>query len=187
VAEIVIVCTANQCRSPIASELLATKFAQRGAPFGVATMGFLEGGVAVASEVLRAAAPFGIGLEGHVSRTLDMAEILDADLVLTMTRRQLRELVVLEPSVWSRTFTMIEIVRRGGSIGPRPQATSVSAWIEQAHRGREMVALLVDDPTYGVPDPTGGGRSSYAEMMDVLSALTSSIVELLWPNPAELA
>ena len=66
----------------------------------------------------RAAVPSSASIsEDHVARTLD-ASILAVeghDLVLTMTREHLREVVALDPGAWPRTFTLKEIVRRAGS------------------------------------------------------------------------
>jgi protein-tyrosine-phosphatase len=161
--------------------MLADLLARRGAPIQVATMGFLQGGVPISGEVLRASEPFGIGLEGHVSRGIDRAQLVDAQLVLTMTRRQLREVVVMEPSLWQRTFTLRELARRGAEVGPRQEGVSLLEWVETVHRDRSMTDALGDDPADDVADPRGGGEVRYDAMTQILLRSTSEIVELIWP------
>jgi protein-tyrosine-phosphatase len=125
---------------------------------------------------------FGLDLEGHVSHEIDWGAIVEAELVLTMMRRHVRELVVREPSLWRRTFTLRELVRRGQVIGPRPASVSVAVWIEAAQEGRAVHELLGEDPADDVADPMGGGQDRFDEMAQTLFTLTNELVELLWPS-----
>jgi protein-tyrosine-phosphatase len=161
--------------------MLEDLLTRRGVAVEVATMGFLTGGVPISPEVLRASAPFGVRLEGHVSQGIDRARLAEALLVLTMTRRHLREIVVMEPSVWPRTFTLRELARRGSQVGPRDRGTTLEEWVAAVHHGRAMAESLGEDPADDVADPRGSGSGPYDEMAATLFRTTTQIVDLLWP------
>ncbi len=107
---IVLVCTGNTCRSPMAEGLLKKRLAQRGGVWaGVSVM---SAGVAAPDGVL--ASPFavdvmeaqGVDLDDHVSRPLSDALIHRADLVLTMTRGHRAAILAAWPDMESRVRTL---------------------------------------------------------------------------------
>src|SRR5947209_10327022 len=63
----------------------------------------------------------GIDLSSHRSRIIDRQLLEGADLTVAMSREHLREAVLTLPDAWPRAFTLKELVRRGETIGPRPQ------------------------------------------------------------------
>ncbi|MBD3240892.1 MAG: low molecular weight protein arginine phosphatase [Chitinivibrionales bacterium] len=105
---IVIVCTGNICRSPIAEALLRARLAKSGhGAVEVSSMGVrgLEGCPAT-PEARKACSENGIDISAHRARGLVAAELAEADLVFTMDLVQ-RELVVETcPELESRTFLL---------------------------------------------------------------------------------
>ena len=171
VASILLVCTANMCRSPLAEAMLAHLLddaSRSGAPMPqtrVSSAGFLADGQPAHPDTRAAAAEIGIDLSAHRSRTLtrELLATDGADLVVTMTRRHLREVSVMDPGAWPRAVTLRDLVRRIGA-GTGPLATMLAT-----RRPRDMAA---DDPADDISDPVGlpldAHRALVAEMRQLL-------------------
>jgi protein-tyrosine phosphatase len=152
--------------------------------------------VAVGSAGLRAqgdpAAPFSIevmklhavDLSGHRSRRVDRSLVTGADLVLTMERAHLREVVLLAPPVFGRCFTLKEIVRRGGLVGPRLAGETLAEWLARVHIGREAAMLLGADAEDDIADPYGSAREMFEETASQLATLVDRFATLAWPDVA---
>jgi protein-tyrosine phosphatase len=189
------VCTANINRSPMAAALLARHVAGRAStlPPGsvvIGSAGLLPGGHPSSPDAVATLAARGIDLRGHRSRTLSAEHVRDADLVLTMERAHLRAAAVLVPGGLTKTFTLREIVRRGLEHQRGPGAGGVEAvegaagrlatWVQALNIGREVAALLRDDPTDDIADPVGGTRADFERTADVLDRLTAQLAQLLF-------
>lgn len=107
------VCTGNICRSPVAERsaraLVGAACGTCGAGIGIASAG-THALVGADMHPLAAAALRGLGGEHHGfhGRQLTAELIEESDLVLTMTRRQRREVLNLAPGALRRTFTLYE-------------------------------------------------------------------------------
>ena len=120
-AGILVVCTGNVCRSPIAEGLLRAALAARlgdDAPrvSSAGTMGW-EGSSADPHSV-EAAAERGVDISDHRARMLRPPDVLEADLVLAMAREHQEALRALSPA---KTFTLKELVRLLETL-PAPEA-----------------------------------------------------------------
>lgn len=181
---VLVVCTANICRSVMAQALLAHKLAAAEAPARVWSAGLLPGGEPPPGEVAAAMADYGIDVTGHRSREMTPGDLCEADLVLAMARFQVRHAVVADPAAWPRTFTLKELIQRGGQVGPRARGQPVAGWLARAHAGRDRATLLGDSPGDDVADPFGGAPEEYKTTAAVLDDLTDRLVALCWPQPA---
>jgi protein-tyrosine phosphatase len=184
---VVIVCTANRCRSPLAAELLRSALAARGVPIRVDSAGLGAPGLPATDETVQVAARRGLDLTAHRSERLAADAIAGADLVLAMERRHVRDAVVAVPSAWPYTFTVKELVRRAEAVGPRPAAESFPAWIARVHEGRERSALQGASPIDDLADPTGGTLAEHEDTARELEDLLTRLVACAWPEaePAE--
>jgi hypothetical protein len=99
-----------------------------------------------------------------------------------MTRRHVRAIAVSDAKAWPRTFTMRELIRRGGDVGPRRSEQSLSKWLTLVNMGRQPINLLGADPNDDVSDPMGGVPDDYDEMVEALYGLTHELVGLLFPQ-----
>jgi protein-tyrosine phosphatase len=181
-AEVLVVCTANVCRSPMAEALLRRSLAEAGQDVTVRSAGMLAGGEPPRPEVVSAMAGYGLDVSGHRSRRMTPEDLERADLTLAMARENLRHAVVTAPLAWPQSFTLRELVRRGTKIGPRAPGESLAGWLARAHEGRERAALLGDSPDDDVADPVGGPQHAYTETAAILSDLLDQLVYLGWPD-----
>lgn len=184
---IMVLCTANVCRSPMAAALLTRRLAVLGVTVPVRSAGMIRCGDPPHPEVVSVMSSYGIEISSHTSRVARAADLARASLVLAMARDNLRYAVITEPGVWPRAFTLKELIRRGEQIGSRPPGEPFAEWLSRAHAGRERTSLLGDSAEDDVADPAGGPRRAYAVTASLLDQLVMMLAELGWaqaePHP----
>jgi len=124
---ILLVCTGNTCRSPMAAALTRRALAQRlglpeadlrAAGFVVRSAGVFAGNDAPASpEAVRAMSAMGIDLSAHRSAGLTREMAQEADLILTMSESHLRAVRELAPGAAGRAFRLDERADVADPIG----------------------------------------------------------------------
>jgi protein-tyrosine phosphatase len=175
------VCTANIVRSPIAAALLVARLRELRVDAVVESAGVREADPLIDEGALLALDGHGIDLRIHRSRRLDAAMMRPATLILGLEREHVREAVLLDPSVWPRTFTLKEIVRRGEAVGARQRGESIEEWLARAQADRVQQQLLGTDPIDDVKDPYGGAPGDYEEAAEEIDDLVTRLVRLVWP------
>lgn len=179
---VLVVCSANQCRSPLAGALLVREVAFRGLPVEVLTAGVsTTAGRPATSGTVEAAADLGIDLRSHASRPVDRDLLAGADLVIGMERLHVREAVVLEPAVWRRAFTLPDLVRRAEATGVRPAGEPLRTWLEFLSAGRDRMALMGASTDDDVRDPTNDRSVDHRYTAELLDDLVRRLVTLAWP------
>jgi protein-tyrosine phosphatase len=113
---ILVVCSGNICRSPLAAELLRARAAAAGLDdLVVDSAGTLDiEGAGADPETVETAREIGLDLTAHRSKGLREEDVRTADLVLVMERRHVQELERRYPGL-SRVFLL-----RAFEAGPRP-------------------------------------------------------------------
>ena len=107
---ILLVCTGNICRSPMAEGFLRQLLQERGA----STVTLSSAGVyswddsPATPEAVRALEERGIDISGHVARRLTRALVEEADLVLGMASDHCDAVARMVPAAADRTFTIKE-------------------------------------------------------------------------------
>jgi len=178
---ILVVCTANRCRSPLAAAALQRRVAPRDPSVAVESSGLGPGGFPATPPTIDAARVLGLDLSDHRSRTVDRAQIGRAELVLAMERAQVREVVVVDQRAWPRTFTLKELVRRGEGIDARAPDEPIAAWLHRAGAGRRPVDVLGTSRDDDVADPTLDPLADYEGVARELDDLLARVVDLAWP------
>ena len=165
----------------MAEALLRSRLDGVGQAVRVHSAGLLEDGRPVTDDGRRVMADRGLDTSDHRSRRMTPELLTGSDLVLGMTREHVREAVLLAPTIWPRTFTLKELVRRARVVGPRPAGAALEDWLAVVGEGRERADLLGDSPDDDVADPVGRGVAAYRRTADELDALIAELAGLLWP------
>ena len=165
----------------MAEVLLAHRLAVANVPATVDSVGLLGSALAPPTEAVAALARYKFDISGHRSRHLDVSDVMAADLVVGMARSHVREATVLVPAAWPRTFTLKELIRRGGSVGPRRSGERLARWLARVGEGREQSELLGDADMDDVADPMGGSAEDYLATAVLLNELVDRLVALAWP------
>jgi protein-tyrosine phosphatase len=178
--DMLVLCTGNTCRSPMAEALLARGLISLGSDVVIRSAGLLDGNEPARPEAVSVMASYGIDISAHRSRKVTAEDLDRADLTLAMAREHVRYAVVAAPAAWPRTFTLAEIVRRGRTVGPRGAGESLAGWLARVQAGRQRAALLGSSAEDDVADPAGGPLPGYEHAAAVLSQLIDQLVELCW-------
>jgi protein-tyrosine phosphatase len=186
---VLVVCTANIARSPLAAAMLAASLDGSGLTVASAGTEALPGYPA-AEASQRLAAVRGLDLRGHRSRPVTDELIRDADLVLTMSERHRDRCAPLAAGAGARVFTLRELVRLLGAVERGPALLEVPpddpaerlAWmVERAHLARP--AALPAKRREDVRDPIRAPWPAWLEMGATLDGLLARVVDALGSEP----
>lgn len=170
------VCTANRCRSPLAEHITRHLLLTRGLSATVQSAGLLRGGDPTPPIGIAAAADFGLDLSGHVSRQLTAAMLDEADIVLTMTRAQAREIVVDGRDLWPRVFTLRSFVALTAAHGGVPRRATFADWVASLGHDRKRSVLLGNYTPDEVRDPMNQSDDVWREVIETLSVEIDALV-----------
>jgi protein-tyrosine-phosphatase len=181
--DVLLVCTANQCRSPMAEVLLRDLIATHGLQARVISAGLYPSGNPATDDAIRVMAERGLDLQAHRSRQLEPSILTAADLIVTMTREHVREVAVTDLAHLDKTFTLKELVSLGDALGSRREDEPLEAWLGRLGAGRQRSALLGvgHDPDYDVEDPIGTSTARYRDTAAELDELLRQLVDHAWP------
>jgi protein-tyrosine phosphatase len=150
---VLFVCTANQCRSPVAQRLLELHLAALGpTSVSVRSAGLLTGGTPIPAAGLQRLRNRGINASDHRSVQIDRATAQWADVILGLSRNHVRELVASDDSLYGRTFTLKDFVRRA-ELGRREAGEPVRVWTARLGAPRQSRQLLGHAGADDVEDP----------------------------------
>jgi len=185
---ILVVCTGNVCRSPIAEGLLRNALERRFGPrapsvSSAGTQGW-DGSPAM-PESIEAAREREIDISGHLGRRLSVRMVLDADLILAMAAEHRTQILGASPKLESKTFTLKELVRLLAALeAPDPEAGPdaligrVAA--AEALRRSGFVGNPHDDD---VADPLGMPLESFRAIAWELDEWIAKLVDGLFGRP----
>ena len=190
---ILVVCTGNICRSPIAEGLLRDALVARFGPrapnvASAGTQGW-EGSEARAESV-QAAAERGVDISGHVAREITGTMVQDATLVITMAREHRDAIGRFSPDTAHKTFTLKELGRLLGSLPPPPPGAGpdgLEARVREADAARAG-GFAGNPHDEDVADPLGMPLESYRAVAWELDESVARLVDGLFgalPRAAE--
>ena len=190
---ILVICTGNICRSPMAEGFLRTalrrRFGDRAPTVASAGTTGWEGSGAM-PESVEAAEERGVDISGHVARRLTRGDVFDADVVVAMAAEHRDAVSRAMPEAADRTFTLKELVRRlealpppTGPLGPDDLPDRV-AGAEEVRRGGFHGNPHDED----IVDPLGLPLESYRAIAWELDEWTARLAQSLYGSaPAAAA
>ena len=174
-SEILVVCTGNICRSPMAEGFLRAALAERlGEAAPVVSSAGTAGwdGSGAMDESIRAAQERGVDIRAHLARKLHGAMLEDADLIVCMAAEHRNAIVIAMPDLDEKTFTIKELVRL---LEKSPVGGSLEARIAGAAAARNGSSHPAED----VRDPLGDPIDGYREVADELHDLSGRLAAAL--------
>lgn len=187
---ILVICTGNICRSPIAEGLLRDalqrRFAERAPEVSSAGTSGLEGSGAMPESVL-SAAELGVDIDGHVARRLTSGMADGSDLLLCMAKEH-RDKLAAGSDRDDRAFTLKELVRLLETLpAPAPDSapetmTERIAAANEARRRGAVPASRDDD----ISDPLGQPLEAYRAIAWELETWIERLVNGLFGAIAEV-
>jgi protein-tyrosine phosphatase len=119
---VLLVCTANHCRSPMAEFLMRAQLSVRDLDWNVSSAGTrAQQGVPIHPTAERILAKRGLVTGDWSSRALTAQQVEDADLILTAAEEHRGVVAKLNPTAMSRTFTLLQFAHLVSAM-PMPAA-----------------------------------------------------------------
>jgi protein-tyrosine-phosphatase len=179
---VLVLCTGNICRSPIAEGFLRQLLKERGIGDVTVHSAGVSGlvGYPADPESVRSAAERDIDISEHRARRVNTDMIETADLVLTMTAKQRASANRLVPSAAGRTFTLKEMVflleRAQREVAGPATDEPLRAAAARAHsvRQTEPALELLDED---VSDPLGLGPDAFRAVVWEVGDLMERFVD----------
>lgn len=176
---VLMVCTGNICRSPLAEQLLAARLDRS---FLLSSAGtFAETSSPMEPLSAELSRQYGGVPELHRARDLDVDMVRAADLILTATREHRAAAVSMLPRASRYTFTLAEFERlaayavASGGVEPSDPRGIVAA----AAASRGIAPLLADPADDDIEDPYGRSRATHERVAARIDELVSSVVRSL--------
>jgi protein-tyrosine-phosphatase len=190
VATILVVCTGNICRSPMAEGLLRQRLFER----GILDVDVESAGVAgwedspATSEAVKAVAEYGVDISEHLARRLSGSMADRADLIIAMCEEHADAVARLLPEAAPRTFTLKELVNLLDDVSLPPidptEPEHVRDRLDQVVSGADALrfagARHLPDPD--IADPLGLGLEAYRATAWELGELVDRLMAAVFPD-----
>jgi protein-tyrosine phosphatase len=173
---LLVVCTANVCRSVMAGASMRARFPDT---LAVRTAGLLATGAPADPLAVSALAERGLTEVPRPSQRLERDHVHAADLVLGLAMHHVRDVVVLDRSAFPRSFALAELAHLAEERGPWLADEPFAAWLRRMHEGREVSALTAPRSPFDIDDPTGGSPEGYRRAAERIDRLVGSL-ERAW-------
>jgi protein-tyrosine phosphatase len=192
--KVLVVCTGNICRSPLAEQLLRSKAEVLGVPLTVVSAGTRAMvGHRMTPEAAALSLEYGATSTAHAPAQLTESLIANADLILTATRDHRSEVVSMLPKAVRKTFTVTQFARLAPTLATLALVESVETthaqptvvepietlknMLAKTSEARSLVqtpAALTDDD---IADPYRQSSEIYSAVASEINAAAETITE----------
>jgi protein-tyrosine-phosphatase len=169
------VCTANICRSPM-MEMSLRRLTAADGDVTVASAGSRGSDGRPADPVTATvASEFGLDLSSHQSQPLT-AEVIDsADLIVVAEIDHLLAVIDKRPGAFAKTFLLLELA---SVAAPRLPTESLNEWVARHHEGRTPSAVMKSASAFALSDPYKQGdtkiRKAAQQVVDATTTIATS-------------
>lgn len=187
---VLFLCGANVCASPMAALLLGRRLAELGVPAIVSSAGLSPRGQRPPAPVIEVLRDRGLELAGHRSTVLSPQLLNEADLVLGMADQHVHAAAHLAPQSWPYTFSLKELVRYDQVMRQRRRDEPLEDILALVHHARSQqktrsasggTRYEVDLGDY-VADVTEYSYEACVRVAKELEQLIDRLVGFLWWN-----
>ncbi|WP_153684890.1 arsenate reductase/protein-tyrosine-phosphatase family protein [Agromyces agglutinans] len=185
--EVLVVCTGNVCRSPIAAQLLGARLARLGIEADVTSAGTRAlVGSPMTPEAIDVLAGFGVEPAGHAARQLTEGLVRGSELILTATRAHRAEVASMVPAAARRAYTLHEFARVASVVSlDRPDADATDptgllrSLVAAAPTQRGFAAPPANPDDDDVVDPYRRPPEVYVEAGERIDLAVAALTEAL--------
>jgi protein-tyrosine phosphatase len=187
--EVLFVCHANLCRSPLAERLTRRAFDETfgvlGSVVDVTSAGTnAYDGSAMHKGSATVLANCGIDPAGFVTRTVDSSVLATADLVLTAGREHRAACVSLAPAKVRQAFTLRQFTRMVSAVPAPPGLADLTvpdrmrALVEQVNANRHLVPPVPAEED-DLPDPVNKPIEAFEDCADEIRRSLASVMRVI--------
>jgi protein-tyrosine phosphatase len=174
---LLVVCTANICRSPVSAMLLDRALLDRSIDAIVESAGFLTEDEPACPTMQEFAQGVGLDLSFHRSRLIDRWLVGDARLILTMQRSHARDVMTKFDTDLERLYTVGGILAEAQAAPPR--GGGLDPWLAERCPHRTHLDFVGDSCADDVIDPHGQSRRVHRRTFDQLSAAMNAVADII--------
>jgi protein-tyrosine phosphatase len=175
---VLVICTANQYRSPLGEFFLRAGAERRGLPWRVGSAGtHARGGDPLDPLIEELLADHDLRPDGWRSRRLTSAVLAEADLVLTAERSNRSAVSILEPAARGRTFLLLQFARLVAAALTSASANGTNVWKDLISTAAAAQAQLQPAPEGDdeVADPVGRSMRTFRACLTSIHAAAETI------------
>ena len=193
---ILLVCTGNTCRSPMAEALFRSMAQAENVDVEVRSAGvYAVDGMPMSENAAQVLREKGVDPGSFRSSQLTGEMVQWADTILTMTSRHKRQLLEMHPEAAEKTFVLKEYAgidpETERLIREREQLVAdlqLKIALKEAITDEERARLEEYDrliPNMDIPDPIGGSKERYMKTADLIEAAIRDILERMKEEPVK--
>ena len=154
--KIILVCSGNTCRSPMAEAIFKRKFHDKAE---IISRGlYVPENIHASFNSEKAMDEMGLDIKSHISRQLTVPEAEGADLILTMTKTHKDMILSVCPGMKDKVFTLCEYAGLEGDV-PDPYGSDIEEYRRCARKIESAAEAIYQKGTVPFWQVRGGDRA----------------------------